>query len=355
VQDDIAANVASLLHASLSGGEAMRGGGQRRIAPQAYEHKLRGQHLFSRRSEGDLEAAVRQFEAAVALEPDYAEAWVGLAGALWVLMAKDGVLAEDEVAAFREAALRGAELGPGLPEAHLRVMQVYRSAGDVAAAERHFRIARELGPENSLVLGMTAGQALSDGRLDKAIDYLLRALHGDPLSLTIRHNVAFVLLAAGRTEEARRQVDIMNDIGQRNKASTTALELSLLLRENRHAEALAIAESESGGGYSPTREEWIARTAMALHAVGRQEEALEAGEALVAAGSYKAAYALAEFHAWRGDADAALEWLGEARARHALVPPVLSMPTWLQLVTLSPFFDPLRTDSRFGDVAGISQ
>lgn len=349
VQDDIALNVASLLHASLSGPAANQDSTQRSVAPQAYEHKLRGRHLFARRNEGDVEGALSQFEAAVALEPDYAEAWVGLAGARWVLMHEDGVWEQDEISSHREAALRGVELGPALPEAHLRAMQAHRVAGDVAAFERHFQIARELDPENPLLLGLEAGRAASDGLIEEAIEYLLRAVSSDPLSLTTRHNLAIFLLGAGRFGEARRHVEVIKEIDARHDLGARKLELSLLLREGRYADAWALAEAWEG----VNDEEWNARVAMTLHSLGRPADALEVAAALVAADSYEAALGLAEFHAWRGEVDSALEWLEQARSRFVPVKHRPGTPTWLQILALSPFLDPLEGDPRYSEIAGM--
>jgi tetratricopeptide (TPR) repeat protein len=340
LQDEIAASVAAQLRATLAGEiDAARS-----IDPQAYEHKLRGAYLFSRRREGDLEAALQHFEAALALEPNYGEAWVGLAGVRWVLMLDDDRMEPEELKAFREAALRGVELSPDMPEAHLRAAASYAVIGAAAMRERHMRIAMELDPENPLLLGMLAGRAVRAGDLEEALDYQYRALRQDPLHLVTRGNLVSFLLASGRIEQARLEFNTIVELG----GERAAQESHLLLLEGRYAEAWEILRQPADDA------DWLARGAMALHGLGRETEALAWIEPLRSEETYHAAFALAEFEAWRGEVDAGLEWLEQARERLALLEPVPSIPSWQLLLTLSPYLAPLRADPRYEEIAKIA-
>lgn len=340
LQDEIAASVAAQLSATL----AREIDATRSIDPEAYEHQLRGAYLFSRRLEGDLEAALQHFEAALALEPNYGEAWVGLAGARWVLMLDDDRMAPEELAAFREAALRAVELSPGLPEAHLRAAAYYRMIGSATMQERHMRIAKTLDPENPLLLGLLAGSALRSGDLEQALDFQYQALRQDPLHLVTRNNLVSMLLAMGRIEQARREFNAIVELGGQYPAQ----ESKLLLLEARSADAWEIL------GQPADDAAWLALGAMALQGLGREAEALARIEPLRSQETYQAAFALAEFAAWRGDIDAAFEWLQRARDRRDLIQPVPSIPSWAQLLTISPYLAPLRTDPRYVEIATIA-
>ena len=345
LQDEIAASVAGLLRATL----AADAGRLDAIDPQAYEHKLRGAYLFSRRNAGDLEAAREQFQAALALEPDYGPAWVGLAGVLWVLMLADERVEPQEQKAFREAALRGVELSPRMPEAHLRAAASYGLIGSSAMRERHVEIARELDPGDPLLLGMLAGRAVREGDLERALDLQYAALRRDPLHFVNRYNLMSMLLAAGRVTDARREFDTLAELG----VARPGWESKLLLLEGRHAEAWEILEQPSEGP------DWISNGAMALHGLGREAEALARIETLRSEAShetsYEAALALAEFAAWRGDHDVALHWLGQVHQHLARLEPVPSVPTWAKLIALSPYLEPLRADPRFAELARIAE
>ena len=340
LQDEIAASVAAQLRATL----AREADAERSIDPRAYEHKLRGAYLFSRRREGDLEAARQHFEEALALEPEYGEAWVGLAGVRWVLMLGDERIAPDELAAFREAALRGVELSPGMPEAHLRAAASYAVIGSSAMRERHMRIAMELDPENMLLLGMLAGHAIRAGNLEQGLEYQYRAVQQDPLHLVTRGNLVSFLLGAGRIAEARQELDAVMELDGHDRRHET----HLLLLEGRYAEAWDILRRTSDDAA------WVARGAMALQRLGREAEALARVEPLRSQASHQAAFALAEFESWRGDVDAGLEWLELARERLTAAPRIPSLPTWPQLLTLSPYLGPLRMDPRFDEIATIA-
>ena len=79
VQEGIARNVANELEARLSPRDEARltRTGTRNV--EAYQQYLRGRQFWSQRSVASLQSAVEAFEAALAADPDYADAWAGLA------------------------------------------------------------------------------------------------------------------------------------------------------------------------------------------------------------------------------------------------------------------------------------
>jgi hypothetical protein len=72
--------VAKRLWARLQVGESVQA-----VDRAAYQHYLRGRYYWNQRSSVALAAAVRNYDAALELEPDYVDALLGLADS-WLVM-----------------------------------------------------------------------------------------------------------------------------------------------------------------------------------------------------------------------------------------------------------------------------
>ncbi len=81
IQDEIAEKVAGALEASLSNAAAVETRGARSANLNAYLAYLQGRALLAKYTVGGFEAAEKQFERAIALDPNFAAAYVGLADA----------------------------------------------------------------------------------------------------------------------------------------------------------------------------------------------------------------------------------------------------------------------------------
>jgi tetratricopeptide (TPR) repeat protein len=295
--------------------------------------------LFQRRAPGDMERAREHFEAAVALDPEDGAAWAALSGWLTVEISEGRLDVAEALPRALEAAQRAVALSPGLPEAHLRAARAYSFAGDDERAWRHVRIAEALNPEDPLLLGFKAGAALARDDLAGALALQEQVVARDPLSVVTRNNYAYMLQAAGRLAEARAQLQAVVEISPGRQDLNVAL-ARLLVLEGRHEEAVtSLADALRGGEADVVR-------AVALHALGRMQEAQAALSRLETDASADAAVHLAEFHAQLGDAEAAWRWLDEARRRMQAEMRDNGW-RWRQRVRSSSFLRPLESDPRW--------
>src|SRR5262245_51765451 len=112
VQEEIAQSVAGALQVELSAHE---------LPPlrdaRVYEHVFRARFFFQRRAPGDLERAKESYEQAIAIDPNLAPAWAGLAGVHWISIATKVTSLEAGREKVREAAQRALQLDPNLAEA----------------------------------------------------------------------------------------------------------------------------------------------------------------------------------------------------------------------------------------------
>jgi non-specific serine/threonine protein kinase len=111
----------------------------------AYEDYLHAMDYFHRQGNvTDCELSVQLFERAVSQDPQFAEAWAGLAIAyhsLYWAFDRPGALTQETVAANRAE-----ELAPDLPETHLALGYVAYAHREFDQALRHFEMAHHLRP-----------------------------------------------------------------------------------------------------------------------------------------------------------------------------------------------------------------
>jgi DNA-binding winged helix-turn-helix (wHTH) protein/tetratricopeptide (TPR) repeat protein len=318
--------------------------------PAAAQQRFRqARFLLQRRGEGDVELARRRFEEALRQHPRYAEAWAGIAST-WTLDVLEGhVEPASGWEQVRAAAMKALEIDPRNAEAHLRLASRARHTGDEAAAEEHVRRAMASDPDDPLVLSVAAGRALDRGALDEAIELQRRAAQADPLAAVMRHNLAMMLFAAGRYDEARAELLALREIGPAlQPASDVVLAQSMILSGD-YAGALEFSARIED---EPTR---LQARALALHGLGRPDESDAALRQLAESAHGGRAVLLAEAHAFRGETTAAFARLEEVAASDTSY--CLGGRCWSNswLVRL-PLLQTLRDDERWAPfVAGIER
>jgi TolB-like protein/DNA-binding winged helix-turn-helix (wHTH) protein/thioredoxin-like negative regulator of GroEL len=339
VQGDIAGAVAGVLEARLLTRPAVAVTPETRDV-RAYDLFLRARFQFNRRDHGDLDRAREQLETALAIDPEYAPAWALLSGVYNVLLVHEGLSREIGIPRRREAAERALALDANLPDAHLRAIAVYAEDGDFDRVRHHLQIAQALDPDHPLLLGLSTGHALAHGRIDEANELWQRIIAIDPLSSVSRFNYASTLMAAGRLEEARAELLAMRELAPGRRGEIDAWLAKLLVLERRPEEALRLLEAAEEGRIRDIV------LALAHRALGQDLESAAAMARLRADASGNGALALAEVHAFGGDADEAFAWLAEAKDRFQ---GELSWGDhrWAQLANVSAFLRVLHDDPRW--------
>src|SRR5215472_14766059 len=213
VQDDISSRVAAAIEPALSRAESQRVIAKRPEHMGAWDYCQRGFWHVHRGTRGDGETAYGLFERALALDPNLADAHLGLARALIVQWNYGSV---EDFAPFvrqaRESALRAAALDRENPQVQYVLAQTSHWAGDVAAAIAHANRAIELNG-NFAVAHFYLGIGLSlNGRHEEALEAIETALSARRIR---PHAYGFLVLVAsyaqlGRDEEVRRA---LADIG----------------------------------------------------------------------------------------------------------------------------------------------
>jgi len=208
IQDDIASNIARSIAAHLTGPSPEAPAPPPSATPdtadmEAYSLFLHGRKLLGERgSVESIRTALSLFEGAVARDPRFARARVGVAETLLWLEGEGGTPfqdAEDRAARELRTAL---EINDGIAEAHSVLAGLHIGADRPAECEREARRAMELNPSLADPYRWLAQLAAGDHRIDEAVRLLEAARKVDPDDINVLAFLGRALWYAGREEEA---------------------------------------------------------------------------------------------------------------------------------------------------------
>ena len=301
VQDEIAAAVAAQLKITLLGAAPRA----RTTDPRAYALSLEGRQYARQFTREGFERSIALFQQALAIDPDYAAAWDGLAQN-YINQVYNGLRPADEgYRMARDAANKAIAIEPDFAIAHARLGSIAsRFDDDLPAAARHFERALALEPANSSIIGNAASLARQLGRLDTAIALQEYTNARDPLSGIGHQNLGIYYIEAGRLDDGIAELHTALDLSPKRLGAYDWICRALLLKGDPKA-ALAVIQQE------PDEESRLAGLAMALDALGQKGNAAAALAELTRKGAAEPA-AVAEVLAFRGDVDLAFPRLDQA-------------------------------------------
>jgi TolB-like protein len=337
---EMARAIAGKMQVKLAPQEETRLAGAHQVNPEAYEAYLQGQFHYYKLTRPDLDSALQYFELARAKDPNYAQAYAGIAN-VWAGRQQQGLVSASEAAPkAKAAAAKALELDGMLAEVHDTLAGIKTwTDWDWAGGEAEYRRAIELNPNLPGPRAYLSHLLNILKRPEEATTQIQRALELDPLNALFRGVYAMDLMYAHRYDDA---IAVIRDTLKTSPNDLIALstlrsayhmkhmypealdawKASYAAREDREAgEALARGFRE--GGYS-----------MALQRVA---------EALVARArtAYVPAWQIGTLYTRAGKKDEALAWLEKAYQAHDPNMPYISV---------DPIFDDLRADPRFRDL-----
>jgi len=302
IQDDIAAAVIPALEVELLYELPVT----TETDPDAYTHYLKCRHYFLQRTSSGLEAAVEHCKQSTALESDYAPAWVTLASA-YINQSESGQRDYNEAYELATAAVdRALEADPELPFAHsARAWIAFTFERDYRNSAKHFRIARSLFPNSSVILANASVLAAHLGFLDDAMAMVSRSIALNP-SDSIAHSMRGIYLSRlGRLDEADQDLSEALRLSPGSGYHSGNLALLRLL-QGRPAEALEYAADIDD---EPQRLSVLAMAGFDLGDTGASGSAIDnLDDGFADSFPLKAARA----HAWRGEIEDAFRWLDRA-------------------------------------------
>ena len=223
IQSEVSTLVANALNAQLDDEGETRLARQPTTNLDAYTAYVAGRRaLYERRFES-LQLAREHFNEALDFDPEFAQAWAGLAETIMVLQINHDAIQEDEARRMAaEAVATALRLDASLAEGHaLRGLIEYQrwrdtrlGNGNIAAAEA-FEEALALNPSLANAYTWYASLKEEVGDFEGSIDLLSEALAVDPLGRIAYVNLPATLAAQGKNTEATeiwlKAVDLFPD------------------------------------------------------------------------------------------------------------------------------------------------
>jgi TolB-like protein/Flp pilus assembly protein TadD len=178
----------------------------RAMLPEAQQAYLMGRFFWNRRAKADIERAIKEFERAIAVDPNAGLAYAGLADC-YIVAWDQGYLPPER--AYREAkasATKALALDDDIAEAHASLGAVYSFTILWTQAEREYQRALELNPGYTTAHQWYSINLGALGRHAEAVAEAQRALDLDPLSPIQNLFLGRQLYFAGDYVAAERQL-----------------------------------------------------------------------------------------------------------------------------------------------------
>ncbi len=339
LQSEVARAIANEIKIKLTPEQEARLASVRPVNPEAHELYLKGSPYC--RQPGQQFKGVELLRKAIELDPGYAPAYASLASC-YNNMAFLGLLPPSEgFGQAKELLLRARELDESLVQIHRALAFYYlHREWNWAEAEREYKRALELNPNDGEVHHVYAHFLMAMGRSDEAVAETLRAAELDPVNLALSACRGWHCLYARRLDDA---VEFLQKTLAENPNHIQALAWLGQVYEQKGKYEEASGAFEKAVSLSGGNSTILAGLGHAYAVAGRRREAEKVLSELKSRlkRTYVSAYDIATVYAGLRDKEQSFLWLEKAyQERSAL----------LVHVKWDPRFNRLRSDPRFTDL-----
>lgn len=341
LQDEVARAVASEIRVKVTPQDQERLVQIRQVKPEAQEFYLKGRYYWHKRTPDGLKKSLEYFQQALAVDPNYASAYAGLADS-YILLANQGVF-EPVVAVLnaKAAARKALALDNKLGEAYasLGLANLYDGL-NWRDAENDFKLAIELNPSYATAFQWYALTLAVIGQPEELLQKSRRAVELDPLSPMINSYLGRAYYLSRKYDEAIQQCLKTLDMEPEFPVAHLFLGMAYT-QKGRHREA--IAEIRKAVDLSKNDPPMVAAMAYAYAAAGESEEALKVLRTLLRPTKEKFVFPadIAVIYAGLGRKDQVFTWLEKAYDEGSL---------WAISLKLDPELDGIRSDHRFAEL-----
>ena len=332
VQDDISRDIFENLRLKLNVEEKKH--------LEAYRLYLKGRNYWNKRTEDALEQGIDSFEHAIELDPNFAQAYAGLADCYNMSVVYGIRQPKDGFPKAKEAAEKALDIDETLAEAHSSLAFIkFRWDRNRVEAEREFQQAIKLKPTYVPAHQWYSSFLVDLERFDEAMVEAKKAEELEPLSLTSSAHLGWILYLSGRDDEAIRQCSRILEL---DPNSFPALRYLGLAFQQRSMYKEAIADFQKGVKLSGSPLV-LALLGHAYAVSGKRTEALQTLSDLqdLQGQRYISPYTIAAIYAGLDDRDQTFKWLEKAFDESDI---------WLMNLKVDPAFGKVRADRRFTDL-----
>lgn len=307
---------------------------------EAYRLYLKGRNAWNKRTPEGLQQGIELFQQTINTDPNYAEAYAGLADCYNMQVIYGVHQPKDGFPKAKEAAIKALEIDDSLAEAHSSLAFIkFRWDRDRVEAEREFLLAIKHKPTYAPAHQWYSSYLAALERFDEAIAEAKRTSELEPLSFTASSHLGWIYYLSGRNDEAIAQCTKILKLDPNSFPARRYLGLAY---EAKGMYAQAIAEFQRGVKISGSP----LMLALLGHAYAASGKTAEARQVLadlhdLETRRYVSPYTVAAIHTGLGDKDQAFKWLERAYEERDV---------WLMNLKVDPVFAKLRSDKRFQDL-----
>jgi eukaryotic-like serine/threonine-protein kinase len=340
LQDDIASDISGQLRLKASGSGTSDEKKHSTENAEAYQLYVKGRFYMAKRTRESIYKALDQFNQAVAKDPNYAQAYSGVAYAYILLFDRGWISPGEGSPKVRSAAQRAIELDPTLAEPHAALAAVRELADwDWAGAEDEYRKAIGLNPNDATSHHWYALLLENLGRLNEALAEVEKALALDPASPQANANHAGILVDLHRYDDALAELNrliaanpefpvnygMRGEVYRRlkNQDAAVADEATAMKKNGRPEWAEAFA-----AGYRKAK---LKGASTAMIEVLKNESQRE----------YVSPNEMARYYGLMGDRDHAFEWLEKGYAERS---------SRMEYLKTEEYLEPFHSDPRYIDL-----
>jgi eukaryotic-like serine/threonine-protein kinase len=338
VQTEISQQIATKLRLHLTNAEQQQLMKRAAANPESYDLILKARFFSAKATLEDLKRALEYCNQAIAIDPNYASAYVELADCYRRLASLSYVNPKEVTPKAEAAARKALELDDSLAEAHSALGGIRLNEWDWAGAEREFKRAIELNPNLAPAYSGYCQYLSAVGRHEEALVAIKRANALDPVRIITNANVGYRYYFARQYDQAIEHLKNTLEM-DRNSAYTHVLLGYAYAGKGEFDKA--IDEYKTALKIEGQNTSVLCYLGYALAKEGRRAEAEAILKQLKATKEYVSPGELAVVYAGLGNKEGALASLEKAYTEHDLQ---------MQFLKVDPHYDSVRSEPRFQEL-----
>ena len=338
LQDEVANAIATAINRRITPPHSSQSP-RPQVNPEAYRLYLKGMYSYDRHTEEGFQKTIAFLQQAIDKDPAFASSYASLADCYLALGGFSLASTSDVLPKARAAANQALKLDDSLSDAHGALASVHIAEWNFAGAEKEFRRALELNPNDAGAHQGYGGLLSYLARFDEALIESGKAIELDPLYITHGLVLGNVFYYRGDYDAALKEYNKVLDMdpnywlahgslaltyGQKKMYPEAFAELQKVLVTFPHSNATAVLGQLKALSGEENQARRIAREL-------RQRSKKE----------YVSDYWVATIYAALGDNNQAFQLLENAYTERSL---------WLVQLKVDPRFANLRSDPRFQDL-----
>jgi serine/threonine-protein kinase len=340
-QNEIAQAVATNLRGKLTDSEQQQLAKSPTENVEAYQLYQRGRFHVFKLTPPEIQAGIINFQQAIDLDPNYALAYAGLSDAYRALALGSEMPPQEFLPKSLAAAAKAIEIDENLSEGHTALgMSSFWGEWNWKVAEKQYKIALELDPNEVNAHIFYAHFLSNTGRHDEALAEIKRARELDPLFPFIGALEGQFLNHAGRTDEALDRLKKTFELAP-NFWMPHLFASSVYSEKGMYAEA--VAEARKAKEFAPAQTVSDAFEGYALAKWGKRDDAKGLLNELLKLSSTRFVPAdhIALIYNGLGETEKALDWLDKGYEQK---------DPKMAFLKVEPKWNNLRSEPRFIDL-----